>query len=101
VLLLGFPFAAVAVWLAGADPIKVTELTVVFSAIAQPLTCLPILIVVRRYVGDQGASAAGDCEMAERAVRRWSHGEGWCRGRLVAPAAPRPDRFPRLRFLSC
>jgi manganese transport protein len=37
----------------GVDPIQVTEFSVVFSAIALPLTYLPILIVAndRQYMG--------------------------------------------------
>jgi Mn2+/Fe2+ NRAMP family transporter len=43
------------VLLTGVDPIKVTELSVVFSAIALPLTYLPILIVANdpEYMGDK------------------------------------------------
>jgi Mn2+/Fe2+ NRAMP family transporter len=38
----------------GVDPVLVTEYSVVFSAIALPLTYLPILIVAndREYMGD-------------------------------------------------
>jgi Mn2+/Fe2+ NRAMP family transporter len=46
--------ASVAVLYTGVDPILVTEYSVVFSAIALPLTYLPILIVAndREYMGD-------------------------------------------------
>jgi manganese transport protein len=45
----------VGVLMTGVDPIKVTEYSVVFSAIALPLTYLPILIVANdpQYMGDQ------------------------------------------------
>ena len=45
---------AVALLLTTVDPIMLTEYSVVFSAIALPLTYLPILIVAndRTYVGD-------------------------------------------------
>jgi Mn2+/Fe2+ NRAMP family transporter len=45
---------AVGVLLTGVDPVLVTEFSVVFSAIALPLTYLPILIVAndRDYMGD-------------------------------------------------
>lgn len=45
---------AVAVLLTTVDPIKVTEVSVVFSAIALPLTYFPILVVAndRGYMGD-------------------------------------------------
>ena len=41
--------------LTGIDPIQVTELSVVFSAIALPLTYLPILIVANdpEYMGER------------------------------------------------
>jgi Mn2+/Fe2+ NRAMP family transporter len=44
----------VAVLLTGADPVQITEYSVVFSAIALPLTYLPILIVANdhEYMGD-------------------------------------------------
>ena len=40
--------------LTGVDPIQVTELSVVFSAVALPLTYLPILIVANdpQYMGE-------------------------------------------------
>jgi Mn2+/Fe2+ NRAMP family transporter len=43
-----------AVLLTGADPIKITEYSVVFSAIALPLTYLPILLVANdpQYMGE-------------------------------------------------
>jgi manganese transport protein len=43
------------VLLTGMDPIKITELSVVFSAIALPLTYLPILVVANdpEYMGEQ------------------------------------------------
>jgi manganese transport protein len=46
---------AVGVLLTGVDPVQVTEVSVVFSAIALPLTYLPILIVANdpRYMGDK------------------------------------------------
>jgi manganese transport protein len=45
---------AVGVLLTGADPILITEYSVVFSAIALPLTYLPILIIANdpQYMGD-------------------------------------------------
>jgi manganese transport protein len=45
----------VGVLFTGLDPIKITELSVVFSAIALPLTYLPILIVANdpEYMGDE------------------------------------------------
>ncbi|MDQ1585077.1 MAG: hypothetical protein QOH80_442, partial [Actinomycetota bacterium] len=45
---------AIAVLLTTVDPIKVTEYSVVFSAIALPLTYFPILVVAndRDYMGD-------------------------------------------------
>ncbi|KAE8764616.1 Nramp family divalent metal transporter [Georgenia thermotolerans] len=44
----------VGVLMTGVDPVKVTEYSVVFSAIALPLTYLPILIIANdpQYVGD-------------------------------------------------
>ncbi|WP_313408764.1 divalent metal cation transporter [Aeromicrobium sp.] len=46
---------AVLVLLTGVDPIMVTEFSVVFSAVALPLTYLPILVVANdpQYVGDE------------------------------------------------
>jgi Mn2+/Fe2+ NRAMP family transporter len=46
--------AAVAVLLTTVDPIKVTEYSVVFSAVALPLTYLPILVIAndRDYMGE-------------------------------------------------
>ena len=46
---------AVAILSTGVDPILVTEYSVVFSAVALPLTYLPILIIAndREYMGDQ------------------------------------------------
>lgn len=46
---------ATLVLLTGVDPIMVTEFSVVFSAVALPLTYLPILIVANdpQYVGDE------------------------------------------------
>jgi manganese transport protein len=50
------------VLLTGLDPIKITELSVVFSAIALPLTYLPILVVANdpEYMGDQVNGAAAN-----------------------------------------
>ncbi len=47
--------AGAAVLFTGVDPIMVTEYSVVFSAIALPLTYLPILVVANdpQYMGDQ------------------------------------------------
>lgn len=44
----------IGVLLTGVDPIKVTELSVVFSAVALPLTYLPILIIANdpQYMGE-------------------------------------------------
>ena len=46
---------AVAILATGVDPIQVTEYSVVFSAVALPLTYLPILIIAndREYMGDK------------------------------------------------
>lgn len=46
---------AIAILLTGVDPVKVTEASVVFSAVALPLTYFPILVVAndRDYMGDQ------------------------------------------------
>ena len=46
---------AVAILATGVDPILVTEYSVVFSAVALPLTYLPILIIAndREYMGDK------------------------------------------------
>jgi Mn2+/Fe2+ NRAMP family transporter len=46
----------------GIDPIQVTELSVVFSAVALPLTYLPILIVANdpEYMGEHVQRAGGD-----------------------------------------
>ena len=46
---------AVAILATGVDPILVTEYSVVFSAVALPLTYLPILIIAndREYMGDE------------------------------------------------
>jgi Mn2+/Fe2+ NRAMP family transporter len=45
---------ALGVLLTGVDPVQVTELSVVFSAIALPLTYLPILIIANdpKYMGE-------------------------------------------------
>ena len=49
----------------GIDPIKVTEISVVFSAVALPLTYLPILLVandrayMREYANGRLANALG------------------------------------------
>ena len=45
---------ALGILLTGVDPVQVTEISVVFSAIALPLTYLPILIVANdpKYMGD-------------------------------------------------
>ncbi|MGN6694921.1 MAG: NRAMP family divalent metal transporter [Aquihabitans sp.] len=47
--------AAVAIGLTTVDPIKVTEYSIVFSAVALPLTYFPILVVANdpQYMGDQ------------------------------------------------
>ncbi|CAN5558305.1 hypothetical protein BH18ACT8_BH18ACT8_15240 [soil metagenome] len=46
---------AIAVLLTTVDPIKVTEYSVVFSAVALPLTYFPILVVANDpdYMGDR------------------------------------------------
>ena len=55
----------IGVLLTGIDPVQVTELSVVFSAVALPLTYLPILIVANdpeymgRYVNSRPMNAAG------------------------------------------
>jgi manganese transport protein len=45
----------IGVLMTGVDPIQVTELSVVFSAIALPLTYLPILIIANdpEYMGER------------------------------------------------
>ncbi len=50
----GVILAAVLVLLTGVDPVLVTEFSVVFSAVALPLTYLPILVVANdpQYVGE-------------------------------------------------
>jgi len=47
--------AGVATLLTTVDPIKVTEYSVVFSAVALPLTYFPILVIANdaRYMGDK------------------------------------------------
>jgi Mn2+/Fe2+ NRAMP family transporter len=47
------------VLMTGVDPILVTELSVVFSAVALPLTYFPILVVAndRDYMGDHANRA--------------------------------------------
>jgi Mn2+/Fe2+ NRAMP family transporter len=47
--------AAIGILFTGVDPVQLTEFSVVFSAIALPLTYLPILIVANDpgYMGDQ------------------------------------------------
>jgi manganese transport protein len=54
-VLLGATIAGVAVLLTTVDPIKVTEYSVVFSAVALPLTYFPILVVANDpdYMGDK------------------------------------------------
>jgi Mn2+/Fe2+ NRAMP family transporter len=54
--------AAVAVLMTGVDPILVTELSVVFSAVALPLTYFPILVVAndRDYMGRYANSAVSN-----------------------------------------
>jgi Mn2+/Fe2+ NRAMP family transporter len=55
----------IGILMTGADPIKITEYSVVFSAIALPLTYLPILIIANDpeymggYVIGRGVTAAG------------------------------------------
>jgi Mn2+/Fe2+ NRAMP family transporter len=53
---------AVAVLMTGVDPILVTELSVVFSAVALPLTYFPILVVAndRDYMGRHANSAVSN-----------------------------------------
>jgi manganese transport protein len=55
VVLLGASITAVAVLLTTVDPIKVTEYSVVFSAVALPLTYFPILVVANDpdYMGEK------------------------------------------------
>ncbi|MFC9981024.1 Nramp family divalent metal transporter [Gordonia sp. NPDC127522] len=50
-----FLLGGVLILLTGVDPIMVTEYSVVFSAVALPLTYLPILVVAndREYMGDR------------------------------------------------
>ena len=55
----------IGVLMTGVDPVQVTEFSVVFSAIALPLTYLPILIVANdpeymgQHVNGRGLSAVG------------------------------------------
>jgi Mn2+/Fe2+ NRAMP family transporter len=51
IVLLALAFAVIST---GVDPLLVTELSVIFSAVALPLTYLPILLVAndRAYMGD-------------------------------------------------
>src|SRR5699024_7138227 len=53
-LMMLFVLGSVLLLVTGADPVKVTEYSVVFSAVALPLTYLPILVIAndRDYVGD-------------------------------------------------
>jgi Mn2+/Fe2+ NRAMP family transporter len=53
---------AVAILMTGVDPILVTELSVVFSAVALPLTYFPILVVAndRDYMGRHANSAVSN-----------------------------------------
>ena len=45
--------AALAIVMTGVDPVMLTEYAVIFSAVALPLTYIPILLVAndRRYMG--------------------------------------------------
>ncbi len=54
-VMIGCLLVALAVLFTGVDPVQVTELSVVFSAVALPLTYLPILIVANDpdYMGPQ------------------------------------------------
>ena len=54
VVILGSVIAAVGVLMTTVDPVKLTEYSVVFSAVALPLTYFPILVVAndRTYMGD-------------------------------------------------
>jgi Mn2+/Fe2+ NRAMP family transporter len=57
--------AGIGILMTGVDPVEITEYSVVFSAIALPLTYLPILIVANdpeymgRYVNGRAMSVAG------------------------------------------
>ncbi|GAA3341465.1 divalent metal cation transporter [Curtobacterium pusillum] len=55
VLMIVCLLVGVGVLMTGVDPVEVTEFSVVFSAVALPLTYLPILIVANdpQYMGDQ------------------------------------------------
>ncbi len=55
VVVLGAVLVAVGVLMTTVDPIKLTEYSVVFSAVALPLTYFPILVVAndRTYMGDR------------------------------------------------
>ncbi|MFN8185163.1 MAG: hypothetical protein U0R23_12155, partial [Candidatus Nanopelagicales bacterium] len=55
VVVLAAVLIAVGVLMTTADPIKLTEYSVVFSAVALPLTYFPILVVAndRTYMGDR------------------------------------------------
>jgi len=56
---------AIGILMTGVDPVAITEYSVVFSAIALPLTYLPILIIANdpeymgKYVNGRGMSVAG------------------------------------------
>jgi Mn2+/Fe2+ NRAMP family transporter len=54
-VMLVFLFLAVAVGLTTVDPVKITEYSIVFSAVALPLTYIPVLIVANdpSYVADK------------------------------------------------
>jgi Mn2+/Fe2+ NRAMP family transporter len=61
-VLILFTLLAVGVLMTGVDPILVTELSVVFSAVALPLTYFPILVVAndRDYMGEHANGAVSN-----------------------------------------
>ncbi len=74
--------AGAAVLFTGVDPIMVTEYSVVFSAIALPLTYLPILIVANdsQYMGDE-TQREGDQHAGARCIWSSSSPPRWRRSR--------------------
>ncbi len=59
---LGMLGIAVVVTMTGVDPIKVTEYSVIFSAVALPFTFLPVLLVARdpNYMGEYANGGLGN-----------------------------------------
>ncbi|MDQ3888979.1 MAG: hypothetical protein M3312_00295 [Actinomycetota bacterium] len=72
--LTGFVFFALAalVVATGIDPILITELSVIFSAVALPLTYLPVLLAARdrRYMGEYATRTRSCSSWREASSRR-------------------------------